>query len=110
MFKSAVFSHRKPRLSIIALLTLLFAVVSVSFGTIIYSANSNNADSNDTDKKQVNPFLKSNQLELILGRHGFLKDSPLTPDTIFVVNSNGDSNDIAPGNGVCLDSSGSCTL
>jgi hypothetical protein len=104
MSKHAFF-HRKPRISLITALALLFVVVSVSFGTIIYSADSETTGKGREEKSVINKSgLKSILNNVLLSKY------TENPERTLTVNRVSDSNDISPGDGICMDSAGGCSL
>ena len=116
--------QKKFSYSFLALLSLLI-VVSISFGTISSSASSdgsgktqketlsfidsqNNQGFNNSSQSKRFGFLKNN-LKGFFNTNGF-GPSVLSPDSIYTVNHNGDTNDASTADGVCADSVGNCTL
>jgi CSLREA domain-containing protein len=102
-----IFSHRKPKFSIVALVVILIAVVSVSFGTIIYSA----APANPEKVQEEIPAPEKTGFRHFFSQAFFPNSAPpLSPEATFTVNNDGDTKDAAPGNGTCADANGDCTL
>jgi len=129
--------HKKFSFSFLALLSLLL-VVSISFGTISSSASSTGSRKIQAEKpsfidlqnkqtvnnlsetkrfsfltNNITSFFSGNGIGQTVAANSIangLSYSSLSPDSIFTVNNNGDTNDSAPGDGVCSDSSGNCTL
>ena len=114
-------SQRKFGFSIFASAIVLLSVASIAFGTIGSSAaNFNQILEALTDGGRFDflshsapNFFKKNNV----GQRGEAVnvglnegEEILSPNATFQVNSTGDSNDAAPGNGVCADSAGRCTL
>jgi len=92
-------SRRKLSFSILTLV-LLLVCVSISFGTISYSAVLTGSESSGEEKLSF----AVNSLKSVFS------GTILTPDSTFVVNNSGDSVDANPGNGICADTNGNCTL
>ncbi len=111
-------SHKKTSFSFLAFLSLLLVIGSFAFGTSRISASNTvqkflqeNLSSTDLQNTELfNSFSQPEFFGFLSNNVKNLNNSNLEPDSIFVVNHNGDSNDVLPGNGVCADSSGNCTL
>jgi hypothetical protein len=106
------FSHQKLRLSLIAFLILSLTFVSIAFGTsytkIIFAEESIGVENKSAEKSASEKSVLASIFSIFY--RSSASDEDLAPEAIFTVNHNGDSKDQAPGNGVCLDEAGHCTL
>ncbi len=107
MFIKRAFS-KKLKFFTPAFLVLLLAITSIAFGTIGSSASRSEEQTETTLFSRIltiKPFsFLSN------GEKTIAEPRAASPDSIFVVNNDGDSDDINAGDGICLDSAGNCTL
>ncbi|MCU1288203.1 MAG: hypothetical protein JWN60_432, partial [Acidobacteria bacterium] len=131
---SRIIFHKKLSFTFLAFLSLLI-VVSISLGTINGSAlsafglNQAEAANNSKSGAEINKrseaakfnFLQNNLTRYLNGNGpghstetdniaSSLGNAALSPESVFTINSTGDSNDSSPSDGVCLDSAGKCTL
>jgi hypothetical protein len=88
--------RQKSKFSSILFLSLMLVAASFSYGAF---------DSKDAEKRY--------EKKLAFVAHGFksiISGAYFSPAATFTVNNNGDSVDVTPGNGICADADGNCTL
>ncbi len=101
-------SRKKSGFSLITLFTIIFAVFSISFGTIIYSASSKSAEPEQVNEQTIEA--ETGKFIVRPERAVIADDEATVPEAIFTVNDGGDTKDATPGNAVCADAAGKCTL
>jgi CSLREA domain-containing protein len=104
-------SHKKLKFSLTALFILLFTVVSFSFGAsyakkFIFAEQSPVGEQKQEEKSAVEKSVFASIFSIFYSS----SSDDLSPAAVFIVNDNSDTTDAAPGNGVCSDAAGKCTL
>ena len=99
-------SRRKLKSSTLTVIAFLLAVGSITFGAIGYSAP-NFFRTGEKNAQEEGDSSNSKNFSLF-SKERNLKNSPL--DSVFTVNDAGDTFDAEPGDGICADASGKCTL